>query len=80
MGSLHLLYPVSGSDESVSLKNKLDDFTQNKAIQKIRESYRVSREEKEELENFPNSGKNTEKDRQHENYIDHCGKNTKKNI
>ncbi len=27
----------------------LDDFTHNKAIQKIRESYRVSREEKEEL-------------------------------
>jgi len=29
--------------------NQLDDFTQNKAIQKIRESYRVSPEEKEEL-------------------------------
>ena len=27
----------------------LDDFTHNKAIQKIRESYRVSKEEKEEL-------------------------------
>lgn len=27
----------------------MDDFTHNKAIQKIRESYRVSREEKEEL-------------------------------
>lgn len=30
-------------------KNHLDDFTQNKTIQKIRESYRVSREEKEML-------------------------------
>ena len=29
--------------------NHLDTFTQNKAIQKIRESYRVSQEEKEEL-------------------------------
>lgn len=29
--------------------NEMDDFTHNKAIQKIRESYRVSREEKEEL-------------------------------
>lgn len=30
--------------------NHMDDFTHNKAIQKIRESYRVSREVKEELE------------------------------
>ena len=29
--------------------NKLDDFTQNKSIQKIRESFRVSKEEKEKL-------------------------------
>ena len=29
--------------------NEMDDFTHNKAIQKIRESYRVSKEEKEEL-------------------------------
>lgn len=29
--------------------NMLDDFTQNKSIQKIRESFRVSREEKESL-------------------------------
>ena len=32
--------------------NRMDDFTHNKAIQKIRESYRVSREEKEELNNL----------------------------
>lgn len=32
--------------------NHLDDFTQNKAIQKIRESYRVSREDKEEIRRF----------------------------
>ena len=31
------------------MNNKLDDFTHNKAIQKIRESYRVSREYKEYL-------------------------------
>ena len=30
-------------------KNDLDKFTQNKAIQKIRESYRVSKEEKENI-------------------------------
>ena len=30
-------------------KNNLDQFTQNKAIQKIRESYRVSKEEKNKL-------------------------------
>ena len=30
-------------------KDMLDDFTHNKAIQKIRESYRVSKEEKEQL-------------------------------
>ena len=29
--------------------NSMDDFTHNKAIQKIRESYQVSREEKDEL-------------------------------
>ena len=29
--------------------NSMDDFTYNKAIQKIRESYQVSREEKDEL-------------------------------
>ena len=30
-------------------QDTLDDFTHNKAIQKIRESYRVSKEEKENL-------------------------------
>ena len=35
--------------EKFLLKNTLDDFTHNKAIQKIRESYRVSKEEKERL-------------------------------
>ena len=41
---------------SVTLKyiknNKLDDFTHNKAIQKIRESYMVSSEDKEYLNSF----------------------------
>lgn len=31
------------------LKNEMDEFTHNKSIQKIRESYRVSPEEKEQL-------------------------------
>ena len=30
-------------------KNNLDDFTYNKALQKLRESYRISKEQKEEL-------------------------------
>lgn len=33
-------------------KNKLDQFTQNKSIQKIRESYRVSKEDKEKLTQY----------------------------
>lgn len=33
-------------------KNTMDDFTHNKTIQKIRESYRVSKEEKEGLKNL----------------------------
>lgn len=33
-------------------ENHLDTFTQNKSIQKIRESYRVSKEEKEELKSL----------------------------
>ena len=34
------------------MNNKLDDFTHNKAIQKIRESYMVSSEDKEYLNSF----------------------------
>ncbi len=34
------------------LNNELDDFTHNKSIQKIRESYRVSKAEKEELKGW----------------------------
>lgn len=33
-------------------KNHLDDFTHNKSIQKIRESYRVSKEDKERLKSL----------------------------
>lgn len=33
-------------------ENTMDEFTHNKTIQKIRESYRVSREEKEELKSW----------------------------
>ena len=35
--------------ERLLYENRLDDFTHNKSIQKIRESYRVSKEEKERL-------------------------------
>lgn len=38
--------------ETVLSENLLDDFTHNKSIQKIRESYRVSREEKERLKKW----------------------------
>ncbi len=33
-------------------ENQMDDFTQNKSIQKIRESYRVSREDKELIKSW----------------------------
>lgn len=36
--------------ESVFEENLLDDFTHNKSIQKIRESYRVPKESKERLQ------------------------------
>ena len=35
--------------EAFLVENRLDDFIQNKAIQKIRESYRVKKEDKERL-------------------------------
>lgn len=35
--------------EAFLMEDRLDDFTHNKAIQKIRESYRVSQEDKERL-------------------------------
>lgn len=35
--------------EALLRQNSLDDFTQNKTIQKIRESYRVSKEDKQRL-------------------------------
>lgn len=38
--------------EKYLLQNNLDDFTQNKAIQKICESYRVSNEDKEKLRKY----------------------------
>mgnify|MGYP000237786543 CR=1 FL=1 len=40
----------SDSAKRLLLANEMDDFTHNKAIQKIRESYRVSREEKSGIE------------------------------
>ncbi len=37
---------ISGEDKNAFREKYNDDFTHNKTIQKIRESYRVSREEK----------------------------------
>ena len=48
-GRSGLLREIPGTYKKASGNNHMDDFTHNKAIQKIRESYRVSREEKEEL-------------------------------
>lgn len=38
--------------EAFLMKNYLDDFTHNKTIQKIRESYRVTKEDKERLNQY----------------------------
>ena len=38
--------------EKYLLKNNLDKFTQNKSIQKICESFRVSKEDKEKLRQY----------------------------
>lgn len=43
--------------ESFLMGNTLDDFTHNKAIQKIRESYRVSRVDKERLNAMKRGGR-----------------------
>ena len=43
---IHLLCKISGEDKNAFREKYNDDFTHNKTIQKIRESYRVSREEK----------------------------------
>ena len=44
--------------ESFLLQNTLDDFTHNKAIQKIRESFRVSKEKKEKLKQWKRKEEN----------------------
>ena len=44
---LYVKFP--NETEAFLQKNTLDDFTHNKSIQKIRESYRVSKEDKERL-------------------------------
>lgn len=43
--------------EPILRNNILDDFTQNKTIQKIRESYRVSKEDKERLNHWKRKGR-----------------------
>ena len=51
VGDMGTIVSISGREETRKFleQDMMDDFTHNKAIQKIRESYRVSREEKEEL-------------------------------
>ena len=49
MGNCNYLCKISAGDPAFLLKNELDDFTYNKAIQKMLESYRVSAEDKEML-------------------------------
>jgi len=41
--------------EKYLLQNNLDSFTQNKSIQKICESYRVSKQDKEKLRKYKKS-------------------------
>ena len=43
--------------EELLVEQKLDDFTHNKSIQKIWESYRVSKEEKDRLQKLRRSAK-----------------------
>ncbi|MEE1444826.1 MAG: DNA alkylation repair protein [Blautia sp.] len=55
----------SEKTEEFLRKNTLDDFTHNKAIQKIRESYRVSKEDKERLNQWKRKEKNKEDQEEH---------------
>ncbi len=55
----------SEKTEEFLRKNTLDDFTHNKAIQKIRESYRVSKEDKERLNQWKRKEKNKEDQEKH---------------
>lgn len=54
----YVKYP--GKTRSLLEENRLDVFTHNKAIQKIRESYRVSKEEKDELNSLKRNMAKTE--------------------
>lgn len=49
MGNCDCLCKISAETHAFLLENELDDFTYNKAIQKMLESYRVSAEDKEML-------------------------------
>lgn len=43
---------ISGKTQKLLKENSLDDWTHNKTIQKIRESLRISKEEKEMLKTW----------------------------
>lgn len=47
MGNIDGLCEAAGSDDAIFENNTLDDFTYNKALQKIMESHRVDPETKQ---------------------------------
>ena len=55
MGAFGMLRKISGKTRAFLEKDTLDDFTHNKAIQKIRESYRVSKGRKRTTDLFENA-------------------------
>ena len=52
IATLHSLEKDLAQGTMKDAQDLLDDFTHNKSIQKIRESYRVSKEDKERLKNL----------------------------
>ena len=56
MARFGLLCQFPEQTKAFLCENQMDDFTHNKSIQKIRESYRVSKEEKEELNKLKRKG------------------------
>ena len=52
LGSIDLLYSFPEKTQKLLKENSLDDWTHNKTIQKIRESLRISKEEKEMLKTW----------------------------
>ncbi len=55
LAEMFICYPIE--TEEYLKKAKINDFTMNKTISKIRDSYRVSKEKKEELLKYKRKGK-----------------------